>query len=264
MSLVARDDQIAAQLAGFRRHDRVRVKGKFMSNPSGQRHILVSSVEMVKPFAPEIELPPYHRDATLPKDLENKNTERFLVHIANADTGVFVVEYKDAIVPVYVQNSGLLKGLYRGDVVELKFHIQDHPTAPSHLNLNESDAQPLRVVDSIRAKHGTPASLEGALVMFPQSPQIRFNVFAVLEQLPNGLTRQYTLANLDDAATFTKIREKLQSAWDVQSPPDYENGRNKLVSKKLRVRVNGVINEVDPAQANPQVLVASPDDIRVF
>jgi hypothetical protein len=221
-------------------------------------------VETVKAFAPAMEIPPYLRDARLPKDLERKNRELFLVHVANSETGVFVVEYRDAIVPVFVRNAKLLEGLYRNDVVELDFRLQDHPSAPAHLNLNESDSKPLRVVDSIQEKHGKPASMEGALVMFPQSPQIKFNVFAVLESLPHGLTRQYTLTNFEDAAAFTKIRAKLQAAWDKEaSSRSYDNGRNKLVSRTIRVKATGVFNMVDPAQANPQILVNSPDDIQI-
>jgi hypothetical protein len=234
-----------------------------MPNPSGQRHIQVTSVELVKAFAPPMEIPPYHRDARLPEDLAQKDKERFIVHVANADTGVFVVEYRDAIVPVYVRNAALLEGLYRNDVVELKFHVQSHPSAPSHLNLNEGGPEPLRVVDSIREKHGKRASLEGALVMFPQSPQIKFNVFALLENLPDGLNRQYTLTNFEDQSVFTGIREKLQAAWDNEAGRHYENGRNKLVSRTIRVRVNGVFNQIDPAQANPQILVTTPDDIQI-
>lgn len=264
ISLVARDPAVIRQLTALGRHDRVRVNGSFVPNPSGQRHLLVTSVELLQEFAPPMAVPVFEREASLPRDLMNKSKERFLVHIADSGSGVLVVEYQDAVVPVFVQNKALLQGLFRGDVVELKFAVQPYPQAPAHLNLRESEPDPLKVVDSIREKHGKPASMEGDLVLFPRSPQIRFNVFALLETLPDNLSRQYTLTNLEDDAVFTKIREKLQAAWDRhQAAGDYENGRNKLVSRKVRVRVTGVFSQTDAGQANPQILIASPDDIQI-
>ncbi|MGZ3706939.1 MAG: hypothetical protein ACXVA8_13000, partial [Bdellovibrionota bacterium] len=110
--------------------------------------------------------------------------------------------------------------------------------------------------------HGKPAALDGELVLFPKSPEIIFNVFALLQHLDNGLTRQYTLVNFDDPALFKKIREKLQAEWDKF--PAYVNGRNKLVSTKVRVRAKGTFNEIDPGQANPQILLKSVDDVELY
>jgi hypothetical protein len=131
-----------------------------------------------------------------------------------------------------------------------------------HLAVNESAPDPLTVIDSIAAKNGKPAVVEGALMLFPQSPEIKFNVFAVQELLANGLNRQYTLVNMDDAAVFQKIRDLLQKAWD-KSPGQYTNARNKLLSNVIRVKVTGTFNEVDPSQANAQILLPSADSIVV-
>ena len=99
--------------------------------------------------------------------------------------------------------------------------------------------------------------------MFPKSPEIQFNVFAVQQPLPSGLTRQYTLVNMVDPGVFSQIRAKLQKAWDSY-PKSYVNGRNKLVSTKIQVKASGVINDVDPSQANPQILLKSADDIQII
>jgi hypothetical protein len=111
------------------------------------------------------------------------------------------------------------------------------------------------------ALHGKPADLEGALVLFPQSPQVRFNVFAVLQELPGGLKRQFTLADFTSPAVFADIRAKLQAAWDAA--PAAVSGRNKLVSQSVRVRVKGTFNEVDTSQANVQILLDGPEAIDV-
>jgi len=57
-------------------------------------------------------------------------------------------------------------------------------------------------LDSIMALHGQPASVEGELVLFPKSPQVKFNVFAVLQPLPGNLRRQFTLANFESTDAF--------------------------------------------------------------
>src|SRR6185437_5243516 len=116
--------------------------------------------------------------------------------------------------------------------------------------LDESSPEAVKVLDSIHAKNGKPASIEGALILFPKSPEILWNVFAVQELLPGGLTRQYTLVDFDDPKIFTRIRKKLQKAWDEYRHA-YVNGRNKLVSTRIRVKAKGIFSDVDPGQANP-------------
>jgi len=261
LSLVARDAAVESQLRTMQRHDRVRIKGSLLPNPSPQMHILASSIELVANYVPAIAAPPYEYSQTA-RDLDGKSSGRFLVHIARPDDGILVVEYKDAVLPIFVLNKQLLTGLARNDVVQLRFRQQDHPDRPTHLRLDEAHREPLRVVDRITSKHGKRADMKGALVLFPKSPQIVSNVFAILEELPGGLTRQYTLVNLASERRFAEIRTKLQAAWDRHAAPgDYVNGRNKLVSLKVRVRARGIFNQTDSGQANPQILLESADSI---
>jgi len=262
MSLVTRDAAVANQLRTIRRHDRVRIKGSLLPNPSPQMHILAASIELVAKYVPAIAAPPYEYDSQIARDLQGRSSGRFLVHIAQPDDGILVVEYKDAVLPIFVMNKQLLTGLARNDVVQLRFRHQDYPDRPTHLRLDEAHRQPLRVVDRIMNKHGKRADMKGALVLFPKSPQIVSNVFALLEELPGGLTRQYTLVNLASERRFAEIRTKLQAAWDRHvAPGDYVNGRNKLVSLKVRVRARGIFSQTDSGQANPQILLESADSI---
>ncbi|MES2964955.1 MAG: hypothetical protein V4760_13780, partial [Bdellovibrionota bacterium] len=108
--------------------------------------------------------------------------------------------------------------------------------------------------------HGKPAAVEGALIMFPQSPEIIFNVFAVEDASVPGIKRQFTLLNQDDPKVFKEIREKLQAAWDLH-PGASVNARNKLKSNKIRVSVKGTFQVIDANQANAQVLLKSANDI---
>ena len=262
MSLVSQDPGITHQLAALTRHDKVRIKGSFMDNPSPQKHILVTSIETVAPYHSSYPVDPYDHQTRIPADLQGKDSGTFLVHAVAANGQILVAEYGDAIVPFFVKNGDLTKALFRGDLVQLQFKIQDWPDEPIHLDLNETAPQPVQVLDSIQSKNGKAGSVEGALILFPKSPEIKFNVFAVQELLPAGLSRQYTLVNFSDPNVFAQIRNKLQKAWD-QYPNAYVNGRNKLVSTKLTVKATGIFNEVDPSQANPQILLKSADSVQI-
>jgi hypothetical protein len=264
LSLVARDPAVLAQLHGIGRHDRIRIRGRLLPNPSPQPHILAESIELVRKYLPAVAAGPYEYGSDLPRDLLGKTSASFLVHIAQPDEGILVVEYHDAVIPIFVTNTARLATLSRNDVIHLSFRVQDHPGRPLHLEVNEDAPEPLRVLDSIAAKHGRPADMQGALVLFPKSPQIVSNVFALLEKLPGGLTRQYTLVNLESDARFAAIRAKLQAAWDRHAATgDFVNGRNKLVSLKVRVRAKGTFNQTETGQANPQILLDSPDAITI-
>ena len=263
MSLVSFDPQMLAKLATFSRHDEVRVKGSFLENPSPQKHIEVASIELVKKFKSPYPSDPYQHVAKIPDDLLHLNTATFLVHAVGGDGHILVVEYKDQVLPVFVHNAALAKDLYRNDIVQLKFKIQSYPHEPTHLNLDEAAPNPVTVVDSIQKLHGKPADVTGALIFFPKSPEIAFNVFAVQQLLPNDLNRQFTIVGAgNDMDLFKKILAKLQAAWDSHKG-QYVNGRNKLVSTKIQVRVKGIFNEIDPGQANAQIFVKQADDITV-
>lgn len=261
VSMISPNEQLSAALAGLRRHDRVRIKGELMDNRSPQLHVELSSLEVVKKHEPKPEVPAYDHEARIPDDLHGKDNELFLVHAVHAEGKVLVVEHKDVVLPVYVRRPELSAKLARNDVVRLWFDIRSEPAKPVHLQLRDVE-RPIEVVESVMALHGQPALIEGPLVMFPQSPQVRFNVFAVLQELSGGLQRQYTLANFEKQEIFEQIRDKLQKAWD-SAPDAAVSGRNKLINTKVRVRARGKFNEVDPNQANVQIVLEGPEAVEV-
>ena len=69
--------------------------------------------------------------------------------------------------------------------------------------------------------------------------------------------------NFDDTAKFTAIRNKLQAAWDSAGPDAAVSGRNKLISTQVRVRVKGIYNQIDPNQANAQIVLDGPEAIEI-
>lgn len=258
MSLIAFTPELQAKLATLNRHDKILVKGAFLPNPSPQKHISASSIEVVEKFQSKYEVKPYEHEAKIPDELLKINTALFLVHAIASEGHILVVEYKDQVLPIFVKNNSLTKDLFRNDVVQLNFKV--YPDHPTHLGLDES--APIKVVDSIKALHGKSAAVEGALIMFPKSPEILFNVFAVQQELQGGLKRQFTLVNFDDPAEFAKIRKVLQEAWD-KHPDQFKNARNKLLSTKISVKATGTFNEVDPNQANPQILLKTVSSITI-
>ncbi len=262
MSLITNDPALQTKLQSLDRHDKILVKGSFTQNPSPQKHILATSIDLVEKYKSGFPTDPYQHEAKIPDELLNLKTALFLVHAIGGDGHILVVEYKDQVLPIFVRNAELTKGLYRNDSVQLKFSMQSHPDRPSHLVLDERSLEPLKLVDSIKSLHGKPASVKGALIMFPKSPEILFNVFAVQQELPGGLKRQFTLTNMDDPAAFEKIRKVLQATWD-RHPGQFVNARNKLLSTKIQVTATGIYNEIDPSQANPQILLKTADDIKI-
>lgn len=263
VSLIPANPEVAERLARLRRHDRVRIEGVRAENRSEQMHVEVSALEVVTKYEASPAVPPYAHEAAVPADLEGKDSELFLVHAVNAGGAVLVVERGDVVVPVFVRRPEFTRDLARNDVVRLRYEIRRRPNSPVHLELADVE-HPVEVVDSITALHGQPADVEGALVMFPRSPQVRFDVFAVLQELPGGTQRQYTLVNFEDQERFAAIREKLAAVWSAAGRDSAVSGRNKLVSTKVRVRAKGTFNQIDANQANAQIVLAGPEAIEIL
>jgi hypothetical protein len=263
VSLVAGNPELEATLTNLKRHDRVRIEGTLMDNRSAQMHVEVSALEVARKYEPTPPIPTYAYEATIPDDLRGKGSELFLVHAVHASGSVLVVEHGDVVLPVFVRLPELTRNLARNDLVRLHFEVRSRPEAPVHLQLQEIET-PVEVVESVMALHGQPASIEGPLVLFPESPQVRFNVFAVLQKLPGNHRRQFTLVNFDDSEAFAQIRDKLQTAWDAADPDTIVSGRNKLINTDVRVLATGTFNQIDPGQANAQIVLEGPDAIEIL
>jgi len=263
MSMVAYDQATRAQLHQLKRHDRVRVKGAWLVNPSPQRHVEIDSLQVVEAFQNPYHPAPYRHVGNALRDLPARGTSQFLVHAIAGNGQVLVTEFKDQIIPIFVQQPEWTRNLWRNDLVELAYQYRAPADGqPLHLALDARAAQPVRRTEEIQLLHGQRISIEGALILFPQAPGIRFNVFAVQQILVSDLSRQYTLVNFDSPTAFAAIRAKLQAAWD-RNPTAFTNGRNKLLHNQIRVRATGLGNVVDPNQANPQILLESADDVEI-
>lgn len=254
-------NEIKKALNELNRHDFVRIKGTLHGwLEAAQRHIMVSSLEMVKKFDGGYgDYPDYKHKAELPKELEGKEAAVVKVHAVASGGKILMVEYRDVNVPVVVTNPSLVKDLYRGDKVRIKFSIASHPKRPTHLVLkSESDA--VVVLDSIARQNGQPIFHCGELVMFPKSPQVKFNVFAIKKDIGDDLFRTYTLINFEDVDLFLALRQKAQEAWDTK-PETIIRGRNYYVNPGLIACASGTVNMIDPTQANPQIVIERLEDL---
>jgi hypothetical protein len=257
--------EVATALGGLQRHDQVRVFGK-LETRGAQRHLFVDRLEVVKPFEPSQTAPRYTRDATVPESLAAQTELVGRVHAVDAGGAVLVVEVADLVVPIFVsepEHQALTKDLWRNDKVRVRYSIAMHPNRPAHLRLDDSKGAAIEVLNPIANGHGQPVELEGELTLFPKSPQLTFDIWALRILDGDRVECEYTLVNFEDMKAFEAIRAELAAAW-AASPATPVDARNKLVKPGLRVRAKGTLNVISPSQANPQILLESVDDVEAF
>ncbi|EDM77880.1 hypothetical protein PPSIR1_01597 [Plesiocystis pacifica SIR-1] len=252
-----------AALAELSRHDEVRLYGSFVGNGASKPHVRVSKVELVEAYASAYETPAYARELSLPEGLLEETEIVAKVHAVGGEGSVLVLEWQDAVVPVRVSRPELVNDLWRNDKVRVAVAPAPYPGKPAHWLLDTEAAQPLELLERVAEHHGEPTTLRGRLVLFPKSPQIIFDIYALQVEDADGIRRNYTLVNFEDMDAFEAIRGRLGEIW-AASPEAAVNGRNKLVKPGLELEVQGILNVVSPAQANPQLLLDSPDSIRVL
>ncbi|HET6280777.1 MAG TPA: hypothetical protein VFH73_07425 [Polyangia bacterium] len=260
--LVAVTDSVAQRLLTVKRHDAVLLKGRFIVNKAPIHHIQLDDFKMVTPWVSDETAPPRTPEASIPADLMGATELIGKVHAVNTDGRIFVIEYKDAVIPVYVRVPDLTGGLYRNDKIHMFFEFAMFPPRPTHLWLDIAAAKPLEVMERLLDKHGKPIEAEGVMVRFPQSPQNTTDVYALETTDADGVTREYTLLNDKDPAIFVKIHDKLAAAWKSR-PGQGIDGRNKLVNPYIKVKATGTFNLIAPNQANAQILLDGPDNLTI-
>lgn len=254
--------EVARELAGLERHDRVRVFGN-LERMGPQRHLRVRRIEVIERFSAGVDAPPYVHDTTIPAALLSERELVGRVHGVDAGGQALVVEVADMVVPVFVTSPEHTRDLWRNDKIRLRYVVAAHPDRPTHLRLDPATPRPIEVLERIQAGHGQPIELEGDLVLFPRSPQIKFDIWALRIVGRDRVEREYTLVNFQDPELFKAIRNKLARGWKAH-PGMAVNARNKFIKPGLRVRARGVLNVISPAQANPQILLSSEGAVEVL
>ena len=244
------------------RHDEVNIKGSFLNNGAPIRHISADDITMVNKFEDGLAHAKYQHEAKLPEDLLNKSELVGKVHAVVDEGKILVIEYKDAIIPVVVSKPEAAKDLYRNDKVTLKYEVRNHPHQPAHVSVDFTKPEPIKVTDKLVESHGKEGSIVGTLVLFPKSPQVQFNVFALQIVDDHGVKREITLVNFEDPKVFEAIRDKLQEFWD-RKPQNIVNARNKYLNLNVTLKATGTFNVVDPGQANMQILLKGPESLEI-
>lgn len=249
--------------ATLKRHDKIRIGGQFADNRSPLKHLLVEKIEVIKPFKGD-STESYNYSANLENELKDGDVIYGKVHAATLNGAAVVIEYKDAVVPLYVreEHRHLTRNLFRNDIVRVEISTNSVPNRPMHISTKAGEKNAIKVVDHIAHCNDKPATLSGELVLFPESPQISFPVFALRFEDPNGIVRNWTIVNFTSQEGFSAIREKLTKAWEKKSKSAVTD-RNHYLNPKIRVTVKGKMHVVSPGQANPQMLVNQPDDINI-
>lgn len=259
-SLISQDPQAQAILSQVNRHDLVCLQGSLIANSSPQKHIALDSIQIIEPWAQPEGFTPYERQPNIPADLKEQTSLVGKVHAIGEGGKILVMGYKDTVIPIFVSETEYTQGLYRGDIVELTYQIQQYPQRPVHLQLDTTAPQPLKVIDAIASWNAQPQTLTGSLVKFPQSPQLKFDVYA-MEVDTQGIKRYFTLINFEDMAEFENIRQKLAKIWDDNSATAV-SGRNKLINPQVTIEAVGISNIISPEQANPQILLKSATQVQ--
>ena len=261
-SLIPQDKKAIAILNKVNRHDLVCVRGDLIANPSPQPHVTVSSVKVLEPWQQPQGFTPYERHTDLPAEIKQQTNFVGQVHAIGEDGKTLVMGYEDMVMPIFVSATEYTKELYRGDIIKLAYQIQQIPNRPIHLKLDATVEQPIEVIDAIASWNGQPKTLTGKLVKFPQSPQLKFDVYA-MEVDTQNIKRYFTLINFDDMAEFDKIRQKLAQIWD-ENVTTAVSGRNKLINPKVTIEAKGIANIISTEQANPQILLDTAEDVNIY
>ena len=259
-SLLPGDRKTRNLLNQANRHDLLCVQGTFIANPSPQKHIAVKEIQVLKSWSQPEGFSAYQRPVI--SELPEQSSLIGQVHAIAGAGKILVVEYQDNVIPIYVTATKYTQGLYRGDIIKLAYKIQGQPQKPTHLKLDTKAEEPLEVLDAISSWQNQEQTLTGNLVKFPQSPQLKFDVYA-MEVDTKGIKRYFTLINFEDIDTFQKIRHKLANIWDANAATAI-SGRNMLINPEVKIQARGVINIVSPEQANPQILLDSAEQVNYF
>lgn len=263
LSLLGATKRTRDLIKTLKRHDVIRVKGEYESEiHSPQKHVRALEIEVVKP-SNTTHTDTYQYEA-IPDDLLKMDHFVGKVHAVYAEGAILVVEYKDLAIPVFVkpQFTSLTKSLYRGDKIEVNYSLQPWPKKPTHLNLDESMVEPLKVLRSTVANHGKKVSYTGKLILFPKSPMVSFDVYAIDVDLGDAVMLPHTVLSFTDVDLFKAAREKFAAAWKAH-PNGVREYRNKFLNEEVSVTVSGTYNMVDPGQANPQIVIEKIEDITI-
>jgi hypothetical protein len=269
-SLSGATPEIWAEFASLKRHDKVSLKGKVLGNRSPLKHLVITSVKVIKKYDKPTENP-YSFDASKLGDVTSFNVFG-QVHavVSSEDAGyAMVIERDNFMMPVAVstQHDEIAKKLYKGDIVSVDIKVvRGSDGRPPHFETDGDKPNALKIVDPLVNCHGVHRGVTGHLVKFDKSPAISTDVYAVRIVDGNGIARNMTLfpgVSAEDPKfyeIFMAVKTKAEKAWNdsLEAPSVVRNYNEK---KSIKVTVRGKINVLSTEQANAQVYIMSADDV---
>ncbi|MGA1408765.1 MAG: hypothetical protein ACO37W_03380 [Prochlorotrichaceae cyanobacterium] len=279
LALLPDQEQTSRDLNQFHRHDQVCIQGKILKNPSAQIHVKTHSVTLLeswdglRDFSQEtLENSPEASEPSALLDFAEQGVLIGKIHAIGDEGRILVLDSGDKVFPVFLKGNAEtaeIQDLYRGDIVRLAYQVQSRPEQPPHLNFSASDPKPLQVLDHLKDLHQTVQTLTGKLVKFPQSPQLKFDVYALSVETPvsyqnktEKIDRIFTLVNFENMDNFMAIQDQLSQIWE-QSIDTAQKARNGLVNPEVTLQVTGQVNITSPEQANPQLVLKGVEDLQV-
>ncbi|MBY0404930.1 MAG: hypothetical protein K2X66_13605 [Cyanobacteria bacterium] len=294
-SVLAQSTGAKSVLTTLHRNDGVILKGSQILFNNQQPHLLVESVEPYDFYAPSSNPLIFPQNAT-EKPIENPSLQNsissspikpqpgyFLVHAVLEDGHIVVLESNNReiqMLPIK-KRSPLLKytrSLWRGDEIFIPSYAPlSFPPHPTHLKITGSLKHPekaIQIIDRIQKKHHKKITVEGRLILFPKSPLINRDVWAIecfepqpLKTLsvvnttsPQFPPRYFSLVNFETQGLQSKIDEKLKTIWQ-NDPSQVEDLRHKYGKQNLFIKVSGRFNIVDSNQANAQLVITDLNEM---
>jgi hypothetical protein len=294
-SVLAQSSEAKSGLTKLHRNDGVILKGSQILFNNKLPHLLVESVEPYDFYTPSsnpLLLPLHATD----KPVENSAIKNhltspqiksqqgyFLVHAVLEGGQIVVLESsnREILMLPIKSSSPLLKytrSLWRGDAILISsYETLPFPPRPHHLKITGNPKHPekaIQVIDRVQNKHQQKITVEGRLILFPKSPLINRDVWAI-ESLetqrlktqsvidttsPQFPPRYYTLVNFETQGLQIRIDEKLKTLWQ-NAPGHVEDLRHKYGKPNLIIKVSGRFNIVDPNQANAQLVISELNEI---
>ncbi len=245
-------DEAAATVKNLQRHDKVCITGR-LSRTHGKpiSHLFINAIKVLKRSA--VDARSYEYEKAVLEDLKTKHQIIAKVHISLSEGKVFVIEFRDRVIPIPVVNNNLTKDLYRGDKILLKYKIREHPNTPIHIAIDEEATEPLRVLASLKDQNGKNFRLQGPLVLYPKNSQTSQDVYAVQVTDADDIKYDYFILS-ENAQVFEEINLRAAKIWNLKKS-DVKQGRNRLLLPTVEVRVEGRVQVVSRKQGNPQVAI---------
>jgi hypothetical protein len=253
INLISQNESVSELLNTLKRNDGACIRGTIVPLGTEQIHVNVSEIAVLDlQNDPYPDLPPYEYRGPTAESLPPGG--KLVARMHASAPGMLLVEVVDRVMPLVVRNPASIPAdLYRFDTVEFSYDKAQSPGSPVHLVLNESLNPPIKITDSIRAQNGKQTRVVGYLALFPRSPLISRDTYAInVDQ--NGIQTSYTLVNFDNPEIFEKLQRALEQAWKSDTSK-ISRGRNYFLNGRVSVAIKGKLNMVSPSQANPQIIV---------